>query len=125
MMGPVVTHLLLGLLHAHVPTKSPHRHTQCIQKRTPYYSVCGAVVVCFCVLVSVRWLLWHMVHVMIWPHTSHKTSCLSSPRCTQCNYMRSHRIQYNYTVHAYCFCPAHITQCTYCTYIETHRLHIN
>ena len=73
-MWPVVTHLLLRSLHAHVPTKSPHRHIH-----NPYYSVCGVVVcfvclyVCVCVLAS----LAH-VHVMIRPHTSHKSPCLSS-----------------------------------------------
>ena len=100
MTWPVVTHLLLESSHARVPTKPTHRH-----------SVCGAVVVCLCVLVCL-WLasLAH-VHVMIWTHTSHKSPCLSSPRYTQ----------YNHNLHTYCFCPTHMTQCAY---IETHRLHI-
>ena len=68
-----------------------------------------AVVLCIYVLVRVSVCLcvgfFGKMHVMIWPHTSHKSPCLSSPRCTQ----------QPYKLHAYCFCPTHITQWIHCT----------
>ena len=115
MMGPIVTHPLLGSLHAHAPMKSLHSH---IHK--PYCGVCG-VVVCFCVLVCVS---------ECWPHW-HTFMWWSDPTWVIYIYVTMPELSYMYTIQLYTHCTStasiqHTSHGvdTVHTYIETHRLHI-